>query len=307
MGLYEQIRDIAKAKGYSINRLEHELGFARSSINKFNKNKPSADKLQQIADFLGTSMECLMDSSDNKQFVCKECGHSYYMTSNRDNMEHDKRHFAWQRAVDKFGPLFCYYPENERIKAENRVIAGDASLPLCKRLDAQIEVLRCLFSRSVEANEFDLRHVPFDTYVAMMLGNPWYRANYLDDALYQALADRYSVLPGIGYGTIYHIPEPEYAKPNNIVADNIATYVVSPTATVSATMSDQLHGRDLKQELDSILKVLDAGKTSSAIYRGHPLDADAAQLLRADLETAMKRLEVLNKAKHPYDSRFDAG
>jgi len=36
MGLYEQIRDIAKNKGYSINKLEQELGFARSSINKFN-------------------------------------------------------------------------------------------------------------------------------------------------------------------------------------------------------------------------------------------------------------------------------
>ena len=37
MGLYENIRDIAKSKGYSVNKLEQELGFARSSINKFNK------------------------------------------------------------------------------------------------------------------------------------------------------------------------------------------------------------------------------------------------------------------------------
>ncbi|QOV18943.1 helix-turn-helix transcriptional regulator [Blautia liquoris] len=60
MGLYEQIRDIAKEKGYSINRLEKELGFARSSINKFNKNMPSADKVQQIADFLHVSVDYLM-------------------------------------------------------------------------------------------------------------------------------------------------------------------------------------------------------------------------------------------------------
>lgn len=59
MGLYEQIRDVAKSKGYSINRLEQELGFARSSINKFNKNKPSIAKLQQIADFLGVTVDCL--------------------------------------------------------------------------------------------------------------------------------------------------------------------------------------------------------------------------------------------------------
>lgn len=60
MGLYEQIRDIAKTKGYSINRLEKELGFARSSINKFNKNTPSTEKIQQIADLLGVSVDTLL-------------------------------------------------------------------------------------------------------------------------------------------------------------------------------------------------------------------------------------------------------
>lgn len=64
MGLYEQIRDIAKSKGYSVNRLEQELGFARSSINKFNKNKPSVEKLQQIADFLNVSLDLLMTGQE---------------------------------------------------------------------------------------------------------------------------------------------------------------------------------------------------------------------------------------------------
>lgn len=63
MGLYEQIRNVAKEKGYSVNKLEQELGFARSSINKFNKNKPSVDKLQQIADFLGVSLDYLTTST----------------------------------------------------------------------------------------------------------------------------------------------------------------------------------------------------------------------------------------------------
>lgn len=73
MGLYEQIRDIAKEKGYSINRLEKELGFARSSINKFNKNKPSTDKIQQIADLLGVSVDYLLSGSDTDQ------GSGYYL------------------------------------------------------------------------------------------------------------------------------------------------------------------------------------------------------------------------------------
>lgn len=60
MGLYENIRDIAKTKGLSINRLEQELGFARSSINKFNKNTPSIEKLQQISELLGVTVDNLM-------------------------------------------------------------------------------------------------------------------------------------------------------------------------------------------------------------------------------------------------------
>ena len=60
MGLYENIRDIAKTKGFSINRLEQELGFARSSINKFNKNTPSIEKLQQISELLGVTVDNLM-------------------------------------------------------------------------------------------------------------------------------------------------------------------------------------------------------------------------------------------------------
>ena len=64
MGLYENIRDIAKTKGLSINRLEQELGFARSSINKFNKNTPSVEKLQQIAERLDVTVDNLMTGKE---------------------------------------------------------------------------------------------------------------------------------------------------------------------------------------------------------------------------------------------------
>lgn len=52
MGLYERIKEAAARRGYSINKLEKELGFARSSISKFNKNMPGMDKVKAISDFL---------------------------------------------------------------------------------------------------------------------------------------------------------------------------------------------------------------------------------------------------------------
>ena len=64
MGLYENVKDAAKAKGYSINRLERELGFARSYIGKFKTITPSAEKIQKIADFLEVSSDFLMTGKE---------------------------------------------------------------------------------------------------------------------------------------------------------------------------------------------------------------------------------------------------
>lgn len=64
MGLYERVKEVAKSRGYSINRLELELGFARSSISKFNKNTPSAEKIQQIADLLDVSVDYLLNGKE---------------------------------------------------------------------------------------------------------------------------------------------------------------------------------------------------------------------------------------------------
>ena len=63
MGLYENVKEVAKSKGYSINRLEKELGFARSYISKFKTITPSMDKIQKIADFLGVSSDYIMNGN----------------------------------------------------------------------------------------------------------------------------------------------------------------------------------------------------------------------------------------------------
>ena len=59
MNLYESVKRAANEKGYSINRLEQELGFPRSYIGKFKKITPGTDKIQKIADFLNVSVEYL--------------------------------------------------------------------------------------------------------------------------------------------------------------------------------------------------------------------------------------------------------
>lgn len=67
MSLYDNVKEAAKKKGYSINRLEQELGFARSYISKFKTITPSADKIQRIADFLEVSSEYLLTGEEKEQ------------------------------------------------------------------------------------------------------------------------------------------------------------------------------------------------------------------------------------------------
>ena len=71
MGLYERIKEVANTKGYSINRLEKELGFARSSINKFNTNTPSVDKIRQIAELLDVSVDALTGKERTSDYVVR--------------------------------------------------------------------------------------------------------------------------------------------------------------------------------------------------------------------------------------------
>lgn len=66
MGIYERIREISKKQNLSINRLEQELSLPRSSISKYNKNKPSFDKIQRIADKLGVSVDYILSGEDNR-------------------------------------------------------------------------------------------------------------------------------------------------------------------------------------------------------------------------------------------------
>ena len=63
--IYENIKKLCKKKKISIYRVEKDLGFSASSIVKWKKAVPAADKLKAVADYLGVSMEYLL--SDQKE------------------------------------------------------------------------------------------------------------------------------------------------------------------------------------------------------------------------------------------------
>ena len=55
--MYEKIKDLCVRKGITITALEMELNFAKGSLSKIDRHKPSADRLQKIADYFGVSVD----------------------------------------------------------------------------------------------------------------------------------------------------------------------------------------------------------------------------------------------------------
>ena len=59
--LYDNVKRLCEEKGISILSLEKALEFPRSSICKWNENEPGIRKVQKVADYLGVSIEELLE------------------------------------------------------------------------------------------------------------------------------------------------------------------------------------------------------------------------------------------------------
>lgn len=68
MNLYNAIKEVAKGKGVSIYKIEHDLNFSNGSICKWNETIPNANRLQKVANYLGVTISFLLDKSE-KQIV----------------------------------------------------------------------------------------------------------------------------------------------------------------------------------------------------------------------------------------------
>jgi len=62
--IYDNIKALCQANRKTVLELESELGFARSSISKWNENMPSIVKVKQVADYFGVTIEDLISNND---------------------------------------------------------------------------------------------------------------------------------------------------------------------------------------------------------------------------------------------------
>ncbi len=68
MSMLVNIQVLCKEHGISVPSLEKELGFGKGSIYKWDKNSPSIDKLQKVADYFEVSVERILYGFELSKF-----------------------------------------------------------------------------------------------------------------------------------------------------------------------------------------------------------------------------------------------
>lgn len=72
MSIKEKIKELAMSKHMSIAELERTLDFANGSISKWDKQSPSAERLQKVAKYFDVPVDSLLDTKDSNDPI------SYY-------------------------------------------------------------------------------------------------------------------------------------------------------------------------------------------------------------------------------------
>lgn len=68
MGLVQRIKLLSDEKKMSFAELERKLGFANSSIRKWEERTPGIDKIQKVADFFDVSADYLLGRTDKRRY-----------------------------------------------------------------------------------------------------------------------------------------------------------------------------------------------------------------------------------------------
>ncbi|MCW0971130.1 helix-turn-helix transcriptional regulator [Streptococcus anginosus] len=69
---FEIVKNLCEKQGISLNTLEDKLKIGKNSLYGLKRNQPSAERLQQIADYFHVSTDYLLGRTDNPAIADKE-------------------------------------------------------------------------------------------------------------------------------------------------------------------------------------------------------------------------------------------
>lgn len=67
MGAYDRIKKLCKQKNISVLKMETDLGFTSGTVSKWNKHKPSYDRVCKVADYFNVSAEYILGINGEAQ------------------------------------------------------------------------------------------------------------------------------------------------------------------------------------------------------------------------------------------------
>lgn len=83
---FERIKSLAQSRGYSIAKLEESLGLSKNAIYAIKRNQPSAERLQEIADYFNVSTDYLLGRTDNPRLYTTPDGREVDLSDLRNRV-----------------------------------------------------------------------------------------------------------------------------------------------------------------------------------------------------------------------------
>lgn len=103
MTTFERIKELATKQGKSLNKVEEDLGYGRNVLYRLKNSNPSAERLEEIADYFNVSVDYLLGRTDKPQNVETEDEYDdLVMMFRKNEMEiPEDRRDEYRREVEK--------------------------------------------------------------------------------------------------------------------------------------------------------------------------------------------------------------
>ena len=69
---FDRVKELSQKRGISLSKLEETLGLGKNSIYALKRTHPSAERLQEIADYFNVSTDYLLGRTDNPKIASDE-------------------------------------------------------------------------------------------------------------------------------------------------------------------------------------------------------------------------------------------
>lgn len=96
---FDRVKELSQKRGISLSKLEETLGLGKNSIYALKRNQPSAERLQEIADYFNVSTDYLLGRTDNPKIASNEV--AGYTTEDLRKMAKNAKTFDGKPLTDE--------------------------------------------------------------------------------------------------------------------------------------------------------------------------------------------------------------